>query len=104
MIFWNLIDIVMFSEKFDELVEGWWRSFFLQKLVIFVGVSIKVSHNDALELILFYLFNMFDHKFGEGFTFGCKVFALIGVNIDNFKFFVRQKEVEGNKSSIFSVY
>src|SRR4051794_9548812 len=104
MILRSLIYIVMISEEFNKLVKGEWRSSFLQKLVVFKWVCVKISHYDTLEFILFCLFDMLNHKFGKGFAFSYKVFFLVSVYIDNFQFFVRQKEVKSYKSAIFSVY
>src|SRR5438874_7387300 len=71
--------------------------------MIFVWICVEVSHNDALEVVSFRLLDVVYYEFSETFTLTGKVFSLMCVDVNYFKLFGREEEVNGNKPAILTV-
>ena len=71
--------------------------------MIFVRISIKISHDDTLEVVFLRLPYVIHDKFGESFTLSGKVLSLVCIDIYYLKLFSWEEEVYGDKPAIFSV-
>ena len=103
MIFRRLVDIIAFSQEFNELIKCGNGLALFQKLMIFVWVCVEIAHNDALEVVSFRLLDVIHYEFGETFALTGKVFGLMCVDVNYFKLFGQKEEVDGNKPAILSV-
>src|SRR3954452_19395066 len=66
-------------------------------------ICVKISHDDALEIVFHCLSDVIYNKFGESFTLTDKVLSLVCIDIYYLKLFGWKEEVYGNKPAILSV-
>src|SRR5256714_9259232 len=71
--------------------------------MVFVRICVEIAHDDTLEVVFLRLLDVIHYEFSETFTLTGKVFGLMCVDVNYFKFFGREEEVDGNKPAILSV-
>ena len=82
----RLIDVVALRKKFDEIEEGWKSMSAFKYLMIFEGVSIEISHDDALKGFSFSRSDMLFNKFDQLLSFCGVIASLMSINVNDFKF------------------
>ena len=77
--------------------------FAFKYLMIFEGVGIEISHDDALKGFSFSRSDMLFNKFDQLLSFCGVIASLMSIDVNDFEFLVRQEKVYGNKASLMSV-
>ena len=66
---------------------------------IFIGVNVKVTHDNNVKSILNCGFNMVNNELAKSLAFCEVIVVLKTIIIDDFEFFVREIKVGGDKTA-----
>ena len=90
-------------EKSNEGEMSRWSASLFEMVNIFIMVGVKVTHDNDMESIFDSGFDVFNNELAKNYAFCSVVMFLKAIIVNDFKFSIGKKKVDGDKSTAVSV-